>query len=586
MSRARGQSDPRACKIAYKRELLIFRIYGKVRSHGYVKVVNLSKAEVSLEHLFKVFTKPEHGDSTLAKIERHLSDNVSDFLSRHLVAKKTSLEEIEQDFMAHLVPDSPEFVSSHAEDLLEKLVSHSVNTYSPTFIGHMTSALPYFHLPLAKLLVGLNQNLVKIETSKAFTPLERQTLGMMHHLVYGESSAFYEQFLHSAQHSLGAFCSGGTVANITALWVARNKILGPSKGFAGVSKAGLASAYQHYQIKNLGLMSSRRGHYSLGKAVDVLGIGRQNMISVDSSNYTLSPEAALKRGQQYQDEGNKLLAIIGVAGTTETGHVDPLDELSDVAKELGTWFHVDAAWGGATLFSDKHKHILAGIEKADSVTIDAHKQMYVPMGAGMALFKDPHHANSVRHHAQYILREGSKDLGSTTLEGSRSGMALSVYSSLHILGRGGYELLIDNSMSLAKKFAHMIDEHDDFELLTSPVLSPKHLSTFLSADFSNSDKDALRELDDINSELDSLTVAIQKQQREAGKSFVSRTRIEVVQYNDTAVTVFRVVLANPLTTETDLHNILQEQLELAIKHEIWQALGQRNLSQPALTQIA
>ena len=343
----------------------------------------MAKAEVSLEHLFRVFTKPENDDSTLAKIERQLSDNLSDFLSQHVVTKKTSLEDIEQDFSDPCIPDQPEFVSSHADFLLDKLVSHSVNTSSPTFIGHMTSALPYFHLPLTKLLVGLNQNLVKIETSKAFTPLERQTLGMMHNLIYAQESQFYDEYLHSARHSLGAFCSGGTVANITALWVARNKLLGPNQSFKGVSQQGLVAAYRHYGYENIGILSSKRGHYSLGKTVDVLGIGRQNLLSIDCPKHTLSPELALKKAKEYEDSGNKLLAIVGIAGTTETGHVDRLDELADVAAELNCWFHVDAAWGGATLFSDRYRHKLAGIEKADSVTIDAHKQMYVPMGAGM-----------------------------------------------------------------------------------------------------------------------------------------------------------------------------------------------------------
>jgi glutamate decarboxylase len=542
--------------------------------------LDLSKAEVSLEHLFKVFTKPEHDDSTLAKIERHLSDNVSDFLSQHVVAKNTSLEEIEQDYMEHFVPDQPDFVSSHAEVLLKKLVSQSVNTYSPTFIGHMTSALPYFHLPLAKLLVGLNQNLVKIETSKAFTPLERQTLGMMHNLVYGYDSGFYREYLHSAKHALGSFCSGGTIANITALWVARNKLLGQSKKFAGVAKVGLMAAFEHHGIKNLGLICSKRGHYSLGKAADVLGIGRDNVLKVENSDLRLSPEGVLKLGKQYQSSGNRLLAIIGIAGTTETGHVDPLEELADVAKELDTWFHVDAAWGGATLFSNTHKHKLKGIEKADSVTIDAHKQMYVPMGAGMALFKNPHDANAVRHHAQYILREGSKDLGSTTLEGSRNGMALSVYSSLHILGREGYQLLIDKSIALAQTFARLIDEHSHFELITEPVLSiltyrlrPSHLAAMVEAPANQVQK--------INQDLDTLTVSIQKQQREAGKSFVSRTRIEAQQYNSESITVFRVVLANPLTTEKDLVDILEEQVKLAEAHEIWQRLCRNTLAQIA-----
>ncbi|WP_371195604.1 pyridoxal-dependent aspartate 1-decarboxylase PanP [Glaciecola sp. SC05] len=533
----------------------------------------MAKAEVSLEHLFRVFTKPEHDDSTLAKIERHLSDNVSDFLSQHVVTKKTSLEEIEKDFSSAIVPDSPEFVSSHAESLLDKLVAHSVNTYSPTFIGHMTSALPYFHLPLSKLMVGLNQNLVKIETSKAFTPLERQTLGMLHNLIYKQNDEFYAEYLHSAEHSLGAFCSGGTIANITALWVARNLALGPQRGFSGVNKAGLAAAYRHYDIQNMGLMSSRRGHYSLGKTVDVLGIGRDNMLCIDSPRQILEPEKALAYGKAYQQDGNKLLAIVGIAGTTETGHVDPLCELADVAKELGCWFHVDAAWGGATLFSDRYRHKLKGIEKADSVTIDAHKQMYVPMGAGMAIFKDPKASNAVRHHAQYILREGSKDLGATTLEGSRNGMAMMVYSSFHIFGRRGYELLVDRAIEHAQTFAQMITQHPDFELMTSPVLS------LLTYRLRPSALKALSECSSayqqhINGQLDELTVSIQKQQREAGKSFVSRTRIEIEAYNNQPITVFRVVLANPLTTEQNLEAILAEQVELAANNPIWLTLSQ------------
>lgn len=531
----------------------------------------MSKAEVSLDHLFRVFTKPEHTDSTLAKIERHLSDNISDFLSQHVVTKKTSLEEIEKDFFSAAVPDSPEFVSEHAEALLDKLVAHSVNTYAPTFIGHMTSALPYFHLSLAKLLVGLNQNLVKIETSKAFTPLERQTLGMMHNLIYQQNDAFYEEYLHNANHSLGAFCSGGTVANITALWVARNQLLGPDGKFPGVAKAGLAAAYRHYGYENIGIMSSNRGHYSLSKTVDILGIGRDNMLTVHSPSQQLEAEKALAVGKAYQEQGNKLLAIVGVAGTTETGHVDPLDELADVAKELGCWFHVDAAWGGATLFSETYRSKLAGIEKADSVTIDAHKQMYVPMGAGMALFKDPRHSNAVRHHAQYILRQGSKDLGATTLEGSRNGMAMMVYSSLHIFGRRGYELLIDKSIEQAKAFAAMIDAHPDFELMTAPILSLLTYRLRPSA-LAKLEDMPCNEASSINKKLDSLTVRVQKQQREAGKSFVSRTRIEIAKYQGETTTVFRVVLANPLTTESHLSAILDEQLEIAKTMKLWSEL--------------
>lgn len=532
----------------------------------------MGEAQVSLKHLFRVFTKPEHKDSKLAQIEEHLSDNILDFLSQHVVTKKTSLEEVEQDFADAMMPESPEFVSTHAENLLEKLVAHSVNTYSPTFIGHMTSALPYFHLSLAKLLVGLNQNLVKIETSKAFTPLERQVLGMMHNLVYEQDEKFYDQYLHSARHALGAFCSGGTVANITALWVARNKMLGPQGHFPGIARAGLASAYRHYNINNLGVLCSRRGHYSLSKAVDVLGIGRESLMTLPCPEQVLDPAQALKKGREYQEQGNKMLAIVGIGGTTETGHVDPLDELADVAKELGCWFHVDAAWGGATLFSQNYRGILKGIERADSVTIDAHKQMYVPMGAGMALFKNPEDANAVRHHAQYILREGSKDLGATTLEGSRNGMAMMVYSSLHILGRRGYELLINQSIEKAKKFAAMITAHPDFELVTSPTLSILTYRVCPAAVQEQLEAMEKTQAQQLNSTVDRLVVNVQKLQREAGKSFVSRTRLEIPAFDTYPITVFRVVLANPMTTTRNLKTILAEQHAIATRNRVWQEL--------------
>lgn len=215
------------------------------------------------------------------------------------------------------------------------------------------------------------------------------------------------------------------------------------------------------------------------------------------------------------------------------------------------------------------------------MTIDAHKQMYVPMGAGMALFKDPENANAVRHHAQYILRAGSKDLGATTLEGSRNGMAMMVYSALHIFGRKGYELLIDRSIEKAKAFADMIDKHPDFELTTSPTLS---LLTYRVCP--QALQNTLKQVDDstrdeMNEKVDSLVVSVQKQQREAGKSFVSRTRLEAPDYPTKCITVFRVVLANPLTSHKDLAAILAEQHQIATRSPLWEPLCKLAEKSPA-----
>ncbi|BCK14177.1 putative pyridoxal-dependent aspartate 1-decarboxylase [Vibrio cholerae] len=521
-------------------------------------------AQVNFDSLLKIFTVPEGPDSTLTKIDEELSRNLNHFLRKHIVAEEKPLKEIEKDFSNAHIPEQPQFVSDHTQHLLDTLVSHSVHTASPSFIGHMTSALPYFLMPLSKIMIALNQNLVKIETSKAFTPLERQVLGMIHRLIYGETDHFYQQWMHSAEHSLGAFCSGGTIANITALWVARNNALKAEGDFPGVEKAGLFKAMRHYGHEGLAILVSERGHYSLKKAADVLGIGQEGLVAVKTDAHNrICPHDLEQKITELKANKIKVFAVVGVAGTTETGNIDPLCTIAQICQREQIHFHIDAAWGGATLMSNRYRGLLDGVELADSVTIDAHKQLYIPMGAGMVLFKDPNAMRSIEHHAQYILRQGSKDLGSHTLEGSRSGMAMLVYASMHIISRPGYQLLIDQSIEKARYFADLIDAQADFELVSQPelcLLTYRYLPAHVRMALEKSQGVQRVQLNEL---LNELTKFIQKKQRETGKSFVSRTQLNPHQWDKLATIVFRVVLANPLTTKEILHNVLDEQREIA-----------------------
>lgn len=521
-------------------------------------------AQVNFDSLLKIFTVPEGPDSTLTKIDEELSRNLNHFLRKHIVAEEKPLKEIEKDFSNAHIPEQPQFVSDHTQHLLDTLVSHSVHTASPSFIGHMTSALPYFLMPLSKIMIALNQNLVKIETSKAFTPLERQVLGMIHRLIYGETDHFYQQWMHSAEHSLGAFCSGGTIANITALWVARNNALKAEGDFPGVEKAGLFKAMRHYGHEGLAILVSERGHYSLKKAADVLGIGQEGLVAVKTDAHNrICPHDLEQKITELKANKIKVFAVVGVAGTTETGNIDPLRTIAQICQREQIHFHIDAAWGGATLMSNRYRGLLDGVELADSVTIDAHKQLYIPMGAGMVLFKDPNAMRSIEHHAQYILRQGSKDLGSHTLEGSRSGMAMLVYASMHIISRPGYQLLIDQSIEKARYFSDLIDAQTDFELVSQPelcLLTYRYLPAHVRMALEKSQGVQRAQLNEL---LNELTKFIQKKQRETGKSFVSRTQLNPHQWDKLATIVFRVVLANPLTTKEILHNVLDEQREIA-----------------------
>jgi glutamate decarboxylase len=523
-------------------------------------------ATASIENLYRIFTVPEAPNSTLGAIDKEISDNLMGFLGDRIVARERSLTAIEQDFSNPKIPEVPQFVSDYTDFVLNKLVAHSVHTSAPGFIGHMATPIPYFMLPLSRIMVALNQNLVKIETSKAFTPLERQVLGMLHGLVYERDKAFYQENLHNSRRALGIFCSGGTTANLSALWVARNQMFPATSDFGGIATEGLARALKYKGYDDVAIVVSERGHYSLSKAADVLGIGRNNVISVKTDqNHKVDADAMRAKCAELRANNVGIIAIVGIAGATETGQVDPLDKLAAIAAEFKTHFHVDAAWGGPTLLSNTHKHVMKGIELADSVTIDAHKQLYVPMGAGMVVFKDPTAIAAVEHHAEYILRAGSKDLGQYSIEGSRPGMAMLVHAAFHIIGRKGYEILIDQNVDKAKTFARMIDAQDDFELITDPELNilnyryvPAEVQVKLEASTHQQQKV-------INEILDRANKRMQKQQRAGGKTFVSRTRFSQFKYGGEAVSVFRVVMGNPMTTLETLGAILVEQLDLATR---------------------
>src|SRR5690606_12267462 len=162
---------------------------------------------------------------TLGRIDQSISQNLAGFLQDHIVASERDLSDIERDFSSPVIPEQPTFVSDQIQFILDKLVAQSVHISSPSFVGHMASALPYFMLALSRIMVALNQYLVKMDTSKVFTPLERQVIGMIQKLIYDRDEEFYTRWMHDRSHAIGSFCSGGTIANLTALWAARNNVL-------------------------------------------------------------------------------------------------------------------------------------------------------------------------------------------------------------------------------------------------------------------------------------------------------------------------------------------------------------------------
>lgn len=209
--------------------------------------------------------------------------------------------------------------------------------------------------------------------------------------------------------------------------------------------------------------------------------------------------------------------------------------------------------------SEKYRHLLSGIELADSATIDGHKQFYMPMSCGMVYFKDPTIMDNVIYHANYVNRPGSVDLGIKSPSGSREANSLILDNALKIMGSRGYGLLIDHGIETVSKFAAEIDKRLDFQLITSPELN---ILTYRLCPFDLQKKlagsDGKQTLS-INEELNDINRRIQRLQREAGNSFVSRTTLTMPSLPGQNIVVLRVVIMNPMTNIEILREILDEQ---------------------------
>lgn len=524
------------------------------------------------QRLARVFIRPEDDDSraTLIKYMERILFGLHDFLKRHVgITEARSLRELSENYMRTDISEEPEKkLADVIACLINETAPHAVNVASPYFVGHMTSAIPFFMVHLKTIVAALNQNVVKLETSKAVSVIEKQVIAKIHRLIYAFDEDFYLAHVQNTETTLGVFTEGGTTANLTALWVARNAKFAAKNGFSGIENEGVAAAYQAYGVDRCVILASRLVHYSLRKSAGILGIGNNNVIPVDTDkSHRIDINALEQIIARIRSESPKtcILAAVGIAGATETGTVDPLGPMADVCRRHNIHFHVDAAWGGPTLLSAKYKHLLAGIEKSDSVTIDGHKQFYMPMSCGMVYFRDPELLDVIEYHANYVNRRGSVDLGIKSLSGSREANSLILDSALKIMGSQGYALLIDHGIQTAAAFADEIEGRPDFELVTRPVLNiltyrycPQKIQQALKRE--NQDRRC-----SLNSEINRVNRDLQRLQREAGYSFVSRTTLQGDPACGENLVVLRAVIMNPMTDMKILREILDEQQNIAAR---------------------
>ena len=331
-------------------------------------------------------------------------------------------------------------------DQVRSQIQHAMNAAHPGYIGHMDSIPTTVSVIGDLLTAALNNNMLSVEMSPVFSRLEP--------LVMAQLAA---QFGLGSK-SGGVMVSGGSLANLQALTVARNVAFDAvDKGVAGLDKQPV-------------FFVSEVAHTSMQKAAMVMGLGAKAAIAVRTNvNSQMNVEDLKAKISQAADNGQAPFAIVATAGTTVTGNIDPIEAIAHIAQAHQLWFHVDAAYGGALVFSDKYKHLLAGIYHADSITFNPQKWLYVTKTCATVLFRDMQVLQqNFRILAPYMGDDSEwSNLGELTVQGTRHPDILKLWLSLQHIGRSGYREIIEHNYDLTALFVREIQRRQSYLQLAS-----------------------------------------------------------------------------------------------------------------------
>jgi aromatic-L-amino-acid decarboxylase len=343
-------------------------------------------------------------------------------------------------------PMAPDEIFAH---LREVMVEHAVQVGHPGFMGYITGAGTVPGAAADLVAAAVNQNVGGYCVSPGATEIEvalTQWLAARFGLGPG---------------ALGMFVTGGSIATFVALKAARDAACDWRTRAGGVRA-----------LPPLAIYLSAEAHLAADRAWDMLGLGTDLVRRV-----AVGPDYAMDVGdlrraiERDRAAGIRPAAVVATAGTSATGAIDPLGEIAALCSSSGVWLHVDAAYGGAVMLTDAHRHLLAGVERADSITFDPHKWLYTPQSGGCVIVRD-HTLLERSFGATASFLEQDRELTGRGLDYgahgpavSRSFDALKVWVSLLAHGRRAYAERIGHDIELAEYLYRRADEHPSFEAL-------------------------------------------------------------------------------------------------------------------------
>ena len=439
-----------------------------------------------------------------------------------LIARARAAMDLKQD--GHLEGGKQKALREQFSALATMALKDSHRLHDPRYMGHQVPAA----LPAAAMFdfIGrtASQGAAVYEMAPFGTAAEKAVISELGKIVGWRDGTF-----------AGIGTHGGTLANVTALLAARN-IRYKDSWQAGVATGSPRPA----------ILTSADSHYCIARACGILGIGTSQLIKVPvDGKRRMDVDAARDLIHEARKNGLDPFAIVGSACTTPTGSFDDLDAIANLAREANLWFHVDGAHGASFLLSDRHRHLLKGVEHADSIAWDAHKMLFVPALCTYLLYKDRRHSwAAFSQDAPYLFDPDDSagmaeyDGGLRTFECTKGAISLGLWGVWSLYGKSFLASLIDGVMQRTESFHRMILGAPDFEAAQIPqcnILCFRYLPSDKSLD---------------SATLSALQQEIRSRLLREGKWYITGTKLDGEYW-------LRTTIINPMTEDSHLQGLME-----------------------------
>ncbi|MGC4816606.1 pyridoxal phosphate-dependent decarboxylase family protein [Micromonospora sp. DT63] len=463
-------------------------------------------------------------DGSVEQYRRAIADGV-DRVARRVATVDRPVTGIAPAELASLVStvdlDRPLGDAGAALDELEDVyLRDAVWFHHPRYLAHLNCPVVIPALLGEAVLSAVNSSLDTWDQSAGATLIERRLID------------WTAARVGLGPDADGVFTSGGSQSNLQALLLAREEAC------AGAT----TPAARTELLPRLRVLTSAAGHFSVQKSAKLLGLAPDAVIAVPTdAQRRIQPAAVHDEIARCRQAGLVVMAVVGTAGTTDFGSIDPLAELAGICSAAGVWLHVDAAYGCGLLVSSTRRHLLDGIERADSVTVDYHKSFFQPVSSSALLVRDRRALRHATYHADYLnparmVQQQIPNQVDKSLQTTRRFDALKLWLTLRVMGPDALGALFDEVVDTAAVAWQLVSEDPRFEVET-----PSQLSTVV---FRYLPTGPGREL------ADAANLYAREALAASGLAVVAGTRVDGRHF-------LKFTLLNPATTVDDVGQVLE-----------------------------